>query len=350
MQSAAPVGLVVNPMSGRDVRRLVGRASQETPEHKMGLLQRAVVGAAAAGAERFLWVQDLFRVSQRAVEYLSLGARMQQLDIGPIQTTPSDTRRAVAAMREAGCGALIVLGGDGTNRLVAQEWPDAPVVPLSTGTNNVFPEHVESTLAGAAAGLVASGRVALVEVARRAKLVRARYADGAESLAVIDAVLVVGDHVGSLMPFDPARIRSVVLARAEPGSVGMSPIGGLLVPSGRDDDFGVAVRCVGHGAGGRALLVPISPGLYRTAHVAEAKRIELGEAVVIEGPGIVEFDGDRERALAAGEKAELRVERDGPYVIDVMRTLSLAAQRGLFVGRPHWHDAGDDETNGPGCC
>ena len=51
---ASAIGLVVNPMSGRDVRRLVGRAQSETPESKRNQLQRAVVGAAAAGAECFL--------------------------------------------------------------------------------------------------------------------------------------------------------------------------------------------------------------------------------------------------------------------------------------------------------
>ena len=55
-------------------------------------------------------------------------------------------------MREAGCGALVVLGGDGTQRAVAKAWRDAPLVPLSTGTNNVFPLHVEATAAGLAAG------------------------------------------------------------------------------------------------------------------------------------------------------------------------------------------------------
>jgi predicted polyphosphate/ATP-dependent NAD kinase len=115
-----PIGLVVNPMSGRDVRRLVGRAQTETPESKRSQLQRAVVGAAAAGAERFLWVPDLFRVSERALEYLRVGAKLERLEIGAIRTRPEDTIRAVRAMRDAGCAALLVLGGDGTNRLVAQ--------------------------------------------------------------------------------------------------------------------------------------------------------------------------------------------------------------------------------------
>ena len=73
------------------------------------------------------------------------------------------------------------MGGDGTNRIVANAWKEATIVPLSTGTNNVFPEPVEATLAGSAAGLVAAGRVAVDEVATRAKLVWVRTPDGREN-------------------------------------------------------------------------------------------------------------------------------------------------------------------------
>ncbi len=343
-----PLGVIANPMSGRDVRRLVGRAQTHTPDAKRNQLQRAVVGAVAGGVTRVLLVRDLFRVSERAVDLLRIGAEMEFLDIGKLDTKPSDTLRAVEAMRKAGCGALLVLGGDGTQRLVAKAWPDAPLLPLSTGTNNVFPETVEATTAGAAAGLVASGRLPVAEVATRAKLLRARYADGAESLGVIDGVLVADDHPGSFMPFDPEKIRQVVLSRAEPGAVGMSPIGGLLEPASAADDFGVAVECTARGEG-RPLLVPVSPGLYRTAWVRSARRIALGEEVVLRGPGVVEFDGDRERLLAPDEPMHLRVVREGPWVIDTARALRLAAERGLYLDRPHWHDESDSGT-GPGCC
>ncbi len=345
-----PVGLIVNPLSGRDVRRLVGRAQTESLEVKRSQLARAVVGAAAAGASQFYYVRDVFRLSEQALEYLQLDdVKIERLEIGALQTAPGDTARAARAMREAGCGALLVLGGDGTSRIVASAWPDAPLVALSLGTNNVFPERVEATLAGAAVGLVASGRLALAEVARRAKVVRARFADGRESLALVDAVLVADDHPGSLLPFDAGKIRRAVLSRAEADAVGMSPLGGLLLPTGRDADAGVAVTCVAPGREGRPLLVPVSPGLYRTAFVTDAKRVALGAPVFIEGPGVLELDGDRERLLAPGERVELRVVRDGPWQIDVARALALAAERGLFLDRPHWHDEGDT-GEGPGCC
>ena len=325
-------------MAGRDVRRLLGRALQQTPEMKRNAIQRAVVGAVAGGARRVLLMRDVFRTAQSAIEGLRLHAQVELLDL-PMETGPADTRRASRALRDTGCGALVVLGGDGTNRQVALEWPEAPLVPLSTGTNNVFPEMLEATSAGAAAGLVASGAVGLEEAATRCKVVEVEYGAGATELALVDVAVLEGDHAGSLLAFDPAQLRDLVLTRAEPAAVGMSPIGGLLHPLGRDDAGGVHVRCTAPGAGGRALLVAISPGLYRTAHVAEAGPVAEDAWVPLPGPGVVATDGDRVHTLAPGESARARVARRGPWVIDVPRALALAAERGVFRERPGWHDA-----------
>ena len=66
------------------------------------------------------------------------------------------------------------------------------------------------------------------------------------------------------------------------------------------------------------------------------------------GPGLLAFDGDRERTLAPGQRARLRVTRSGPHVIDPERALAAAAARGWFEGR-HFHDSLDGR-HGPGCC
>ena len=324
-------------MAGRDVRRLLGRALQQTPEMKRNQIQRVVVGAAAAGARRVVLMRDCFRSSQSAVEGLKLHAEVSVLD-GPIETNASDTVAAVSRLREIGCGALVVLGGDGTNRIVAGTWPDAPIVPISTGTNNVFPELVEATSAGAAAGCVASGIVPLEEATHPCKKIEVEYADGIRDLALVDVAVLDGDHPGSLLAFDPEQLRHLVLTRGEPAAVGMSPIGGLLEPVTRDDDCGVQVTCTAPGGGGRPLLCAISPGLYRTAHVREAQRLPLGKWIELRGPGVVAFDGDRQRHLAADEPLRARIVRDGPRVIDVPATLAAAAQRSAFSQRPPWHD------------
>ena len=62
-------------------------------------------------------------------------------------------------MSEQGCRVIIVLGGDGTHRLVAHACEEIPLVCISTGTNNVFPRFLESTVAGMAAGALATEKV-----------------------------------------------------------------------------------------------------------------------------------------------------------------------------------------------
>lgn len=336
-----PVGIIANPLSGRDVRRVAARADTSTPQSKRNQVARIVIGAVAAGAERVLVMKEPFRVSTSAIENLEIDASLEVIDVDA-RLDANDTARAAEAMRKAGCGALVVLGGDGTNRAIARIWHDAPLVPLSTGTNNVFPRLVEPTMAGAAAGLVAAGVVALDEVARAAKCVRIAIEGEPDDVALVDAAFLAGDHVGNLMPFEPEKLRALVLARAEPAGIGMSPIGGLLQPVGAADEGGLFVECAAPGAPGRVLLAPVSAGLYRRVNITGFRALALGEEVLLRGPGVLAFDGDRERRLLPGQAVRLRVERTGPFVIDVDRALRLAAERGAFLDRARWHDAYDE--------
>jgi hypothetical protein len=344
----SPVGIVVNPVSGRDVRRLAARAGTSTPEDKRNQIQRLIVGAAAAGAARVVLVRDPFRIADAAVEVLGVAIEVELLDL-ETSCHPRDTAAAIRAMRSRGCGAVVVLGGDGTNRQVAKTWPDVPLVAISTGTNNVFPSMVEATTAGAAAGLVAAARVPLERVSRRAKLVAVEIEGQADDLALVDAVLLVNDNTGNRLPYDPACIRRIVLSRAEPGAIGISPIGGLLHPTGSEDERGVEVECgAGADAAAPLLRVPISPGLYSEIAVVRSRELALGQRVEVCGPGLLAFDGDRERELAPGQRAWLRVERSGPRVIDVELALRCAAECGSFRdGRP-WRDS--RSAGSSSCC
>jgi hypothetical protein len=341
--SSARVGVLVNPLSGRDVRRLAARAGTSTPEDKRNQVGRILVGAAASGARSVLLVSDPFRISDAAVEALGVHLEIELLDLDT-RCHPRDTPTAARAMRERGCAVIVVLGGDGTNRQIAKVWPDAPLVAISTGTNNVFPSPVEATMAGAAAGLVASGRVPLAAVARRAKVVRVDIEGEARDLALIDAVLLEGDSLGNRLPYEPRRIRHIVVSRAEPCAVGISPVAGLLHPTGAADERGVEVVC---GERGRPLLAPLSPGLYRELGVISSRELALGDAVEVVGPGVLAFDGDRERWLRAGQRATLRVERTGPWVIDANAALHEAARRGNYRDGRAWHD---HRTSATGSC
>jgi len=351
MENSGTLGIIINPHSGRDARRLFARAGTSTIEDKRNQVTRIVVGAAAAGIEKILLSRDSFRIASAATEALSIDVDCELLNL-ELTGRGIDSQIAALAMRDAGCAAVVALGGDGTSRAITQAWRDVVLLPLSTGTNNVFPFDVEATVAGAAAGLVASGRLGLEDAARRAKILEVACEDGRESLALIDAALLVDDHPGSLLQADPEKLARILLTRAEPASVGLSPVGGLVMPCHANDDFAVEVqtRPEPHPERtGKSLRMPISPGLYATVGLEAVERIELGAEVHWTGPGLLAFDGDREIVLGDGEGVTLCVARKGPWVIDPTRAMVAAAERGLFLDLGHWHDQRNG-AKGAGCC
>ena len=323
-----PLGIVVNPASGKDIRRLVARASVFDNQEKRAIVRRAIVGALEGGARDFRYMPDTHGLAADATREFSDEGSFVAVESARTAST-LDTTLAARALREEGCAAVLTLGGDGTNRAFALGWRDAPLLPVSTGTNNVFPAMIEATVAGAAAGLVASGRLSLRDVARQTKTVRVSIEGEADDLALIDVVLAADRFVGSRAIWGAERLREALLTRAEPSAVGMTSIGGLLDPLPETEDLALHLR---FGPGGDSVTAPIAPGLYEEIGVRSIERIPLGQPLELQGPGVLAFDGERERVLQPGQRATLRVARDGPWVIDVREALGQAACKSLYRG------------------
>ena len=130
------VGVIVNPIAGKDVRRLVTAASHTSDGAKVDLVRRAVIAALESGAGRVLLASDPHHLAERAV--VGLGDRAQILDT-VIHGERDDTIAAASRMWKEDVDVLVVFGGDGTCRDVALGWPDALLIAISTGTNNVYP-------------------------------------------------------------------------------------------------------------------------------------------------------------------------------------------------------------------
>ena len=326
------VGIIANPDAGRDIRRLLAHASTTTIADKVSIVRRVAIGAVNAGAERLMVLPDPHGICRKALRAAALDVEVVEIAV-PRTHDERETVAAAAVLRDEGVGAVVVLGGDGTNRAVARGWRDAPVVALSTGTNNVFPGHVEPTIAGAAAGLVATGKVPLGRVAQQAKVVRIDVDGERDDLALVDALLTSDRFAGSRALFDPSRLLMAVLAIADPASVGVSPIAGLVQPCQPPDDYGVELRFapVGDASVCHTVHAPIAPGLYAPVGLARCATLKLGEPVQARGPAILAVDGERQRAIGDGVEVRFRVERDGPRVIDVRAALRVAADDGFYV-------------------
>lgn len=324
------LGVIASPVAGKDVRRLVANAGSVGDTDKIAAIRRAVFGAVEAGVERVLVLDDTRHLVLRACE--GVAATVELLPVEPLGAG-ADSRRAAAALAQAAAGAVLVFGGDGTNRDVARGWPDAPVVPLAVGTNNVFPFAIEATLGGVAAGLVATGQLDLTDVARRAKVIHVHLEDGAEDLALVDVVLVAGGFIGSRAVWHVEDLHAAVFAIAEPATVGLSSIGATVAPVARHDDLGVALRI----APGAATQVraPIAPGTYATVGIDSWQVLELAQPVTLHGPGVLAFDGERDHVLHGADAANAVLRRDGPWVIDPVGAMELAAAKRLFTVDQH---------------
>jgi hypothetical protein len=324
------VGICVNPMSGRDVRRLAARASNMTHELKRDMVARIAVGADAVGVDEIYIAQEPFNISNRALEHISLNAQLRTVQI-PITHSAVDTERIIENFVRAGCTSIVSIGGDGTNRAIIRQCREITLVPLSTGTNNVFPQMLEPTTAGMVAAIAArlkktdGGVTHLENLSQRCKVIDIQI--GAVSdLTLIDAVLLINDSVGNLLPFDPKCLSRMLLTRAEPDAVGMSPIGGYRKTVEAIDDSGLLVEL----GGGTKFMAPVSPGLFGEVSVSATHVVEFGQEVIFEGPGVLALDGDRDHTLTGDVPARMTITRSGPYIMDVRRTMQHAVDTGMI--------------------
>lgn len=324
-----PVGIIANPASGKDIRRLVAHASVFDNHEKAHILQRALLALDALGVERVLYMPDYYGLVERAICDLKISVDVIEVPMD-MWADERDTTHAARFFHQHGVGCILTLGGDGTNRAVAKGCGEIPIVAVSTGTNNVFPSMLESTVAGLAAGLVARGLVELEAVSHRAKQLEVSVDGQASDLALVDVVASTDLFIGSRALWDPGRIREVVLAQAEPYNLGMSSIGGILHPIGPLDPSGMYLRL---GEGGTRVLAPVSPGLVIPVHVESHRLLALGDEVALEPAACtIAVDGERQLEVYAEQTVRVRLSGDGPRVVDVQRCLSQASQRGVLHG------------------
>ena len=319
-------------MAGRDVRRLAARATNMTHEAKRDMVARIAAGADAVGVRHIHVAREPFRIAAETLSLLPLKAEVHVVETS-LAHDARDTEAAVRAFLEAGVTTIVTLGGDGTNRAVARIARDINLVPLSVGTNNVFPTLAEPTTAGMVAGLVATGRFGSASedcpVRTRCKVLHVRLTDGTTDVGLVDAALLAGDVVGNMLPFDANRLRHILLTRAEPDAIGTSAIGGLIDVVDANDDFGLLVE-LGGNRGGRIVNAPLSPGLFSHLEVVAAHRIPFDTPVLFPGPGVLALDGDRDHRLGKHGASTLQIRRDGPWVIDVPAAMRLAVREGMM--------------------
>lgn len=324
------VGIIANPASGKDIRRLVAYASIMDNNEKTNQLRRIIMGIDATGVDEILIMPDYYGLGERAldgIERKELKARVTVMDM-PLTYTSEDSTRAAELMSQQGVGCIVTLGGDGTNRDVAKKSGHIPLVPVSTGTNNVFPVMVEATTAGLAAGITARKLVDgedIIKTHKRLAIIR----NGREiDMALIDAVVLNQLFVGARAIWELAEVRQIVCTRAEPTNLGMTAIGGNLHAIGPDDAQGMYLRL---GNGHLKVKAAVLPGVVHEVSIAEWKLLEPGDEVTVkQKPSVIALDGEREVTVKDTDQVKIRLQHDGPSVVDIKKTVRAAAAKGFF--------------------
>jgi predicted polyphosphate/ATP-dependent NAD kinase len=321
------IGIIANPTASGDIRRLVAEGRVIPAGEKVNIIRRVLLGLQSLGVQRVVAMPDPAQLCLRARDDARLSLHLELLDM-PVHHTAADSIRAATYMAQIGVGCMVTLGGDGTNRAVAKGCGNVPLVPISTGTNNVFPTMVEGTLAGLAAGVVAIGLVNADAVLGASKRLEV-YLDGEfRDIALVDVAVSKEPFVASRAIWDMTSLHEVFLTRAEPMSLGISALGSRLQPVSMTDDTGLYFRI---GPGGSTVLAPVAPGLVSSVSIAEWRRLTVGQRVEIRHhPCTIALDGEREFSVLRGQRVEIVLSDKGPRVVQIEAALSEANRQGMF--------------------
>lgn len=187
---------------------------------------------------------------------------------------------------------------------------------------------VESTTAGIAAGI--TGRKLLddrdvIKIQKRLAVIN----DGREiDMALVDVVVLSQLFTGARAIWELSEIRQIICTRAEPINLGMTAIGGNIHPIGPNDAQGMYLRL---GNGHLKVKAAVLPGVVQEVGIQEWKLLEPGDEVVVNHkPSVIALDGEREVTVRDTDEVKIRLQHDGPSVVDIEKTVRAAAEQGFF--------------------
>lgn len=339
---APAVGIIANPVSARDIRRVVANAANLQIADRANIVLRVLAALRSCGITDVVMMPEHGGIGRHVARGLARAEAhgdapypaVHRLSM-PVTGTAADTHRAAAAMRLADVGAIVVLGGDGTHRAVAAHCGAVPIAGISTGTNNAFPEHREATVTGLAVGLAVTGRVPAAVAFTANKRIDVAIDGGVEDMALVDVALVAERCVGARALWKPESFRELFVTFADPEVIGMSAIAGLLEPVSRAESGGLMVHLAAPEGAATVLTAPIAPGLMARVGVTGWHRMPAGVPVVpAVKAGSIALDGEREITVSVQDRVTLTLQDAAFLTVNVGGCMQYAARNRLLAGAP----------------
>src|SRR6266436_2915821 len=115
------VGIIANPVSARDIRRVIANAASLQITDRANIVLRVLACLEACGIHQVVMMPESGGIRahvKRSLDRSSSRGETEFPEVAfidmPITGTAEDSRRAAAAMRQLRVAAIVVLGGDGT--------------------------------------------------------------------------------------------------------------------------------------------------------------------------------------------------------------------------------------------
>jgi NAD kinase len=106
------VGIIANPASRKDIRRLVAFGSVYDNQEEINCISRILRGLDTLGIRQVPALAELYGLIIQAHEQAHVGLRVELLEM-PMTRTAQDSTEAARIMSAQGVECIIVLGGEG---------------------------------------------------------------------------------------------------------------------------------------------------------------------------------------------------------------------------------------------
>lgn len=329
------VGMIINPDAGKDIRRITSAAADVTDWFKYNLAYCIAKTLLSFEDIQLEIMPERFGLGKRLVDSFSNRFANSHISLinMPVVNSAEDSRNAAEHFVQTGARLIIVLGGDGTVRIVAKSISTIPIMAISTGTNNVIPTMIEGTTAGLAAKFILTNPdKSLEDFCNRHKYFEVWVDGKVVDVALVDVGVIRDDFVGSKAVWKGDRISQVAVTRSKPFVTGLSSIIGMVRSVEPFDPYG-ALIATGEKSASMFILASLQPGELQRVGISEIKTLFTDHfyPLSINQNSIISLDGEKEFTVYPDQHVQIVLRTTGPWIVDISKVMDIAVREQHFV-------------------